>query len=74
LHSTVIGLNRSFAVPIIYGKSQEKTPAQDEQTQAPKTLEVQQAQKTPLAEMSRARRNPGGLSLSSKGKYLRRCD
>jgi hypothetical protein len=54
-----------------YGKSQEEAPPQDEQAQAPKTLEIESPQEAHMAEIGRTRRNPAaGFSLN-KGKYLR---
>jgi hypothetical protein len=49
-------VNRTFGGSTLYGKSQEETPPEDEQAQAPEALEVEPPQKAHVAKMSQARR------------------
>jgi hypothetical protein len=49
-------VNRTFVGPTPYGKSQEETPPEDEQAQAPETLEVEPPQKAHVAKVGTARR------------------
>jgi hypothetical protein len=71
LHSTVQGANRTLSAPTTYGKSQEETPAEDEQAQAQKALEVESPQKAHVAEIGQTRRKSRRVFLLNKGKYLR---
>ncbi len=56
LHSTARRADRTFPGPNLHGKSQEKAPAEDEQAQAPKALEVEPPQKAHMAEINPTRR------------------
>jgi hypothetical protein len=58
LHSTAMGVNRTFVAPTTYGKSQEETPPEDEQAQAPEALEIEPPQKAHVAKIKPARRIP----------------
>jgi hypothetical protein len=49
-------VNRTFAGPTLYGKSQEETPPEDEQAQAPEALEVEPPQEAHVAEIAQTRR------------------
>jgi hypothetical protein len=51
-------VNRTFAPPTLYGKSQEETPPEDEQAQAPEALEVEPPQKAYVAKINQTRRIP----------------
>jgi hypothetical protein len=58
---TALRALRSFNPPILHGKSQEETPPEDEQAQAPKTLEEQSPQETYVAEVNVPAADRGGF-------------
>jgi hypothetical protein len=49
-------VNRTFAALTPYGKSQEETPTEDEQAQAPEALEVEPPQEAHVAKINPTRR------------------
>jgi len=61
LYSARGGPQLRFTKP--YGKSQEETPAEDEQAQAPKALEEQSPQKAHVAEVKDSAAKGGGAII-----------
>jgi hypothetical protein len=51
-------MNHTFAPLILYGKSQEETPPENEQAQAPEALEIEPPQKAHVAKIKPTRRIP----------------